>query len=343
MKKVIFILFAAGLLLSANAQTVLSYKKHGLIPDEKNPMLLAKYMEPGEAGKNVVWDFTKLEMTKPFTGTLDHPKMTKSGGVFAGSNTVLEEFGNYFYFDTDKNGIKHCGYASGSGTTTIRYIKPFMKMKYPFRYGASFSGDYEGVYEVKGEHYGNMVGVYSVSADGLGTLMLPGGVEYEGALRVREVKSYTHKMKSGSYDVVDETFRWYVNEHRFPILVLIKSTYTYASGKASESFRAAYNPVIIQDMIADADDNGSKLLVSAYPNPYVGHVNIKFDVEEESFVNVSVFNSTGKLVSVLENNTLSSGTKEYKFSAKAFGIGTGSYVIKVTVGGETVNEKVMEL
>jgi len=45
----------------------------------------------------------------------------------------------------------------------------------------------------------------------------------------------------------------------------------------------------------------------------------------------------------LANQNEKKGTKEYKFSAKQLGVGTGSYLVKVTVGGNTVQEKIMEL
>ena len=345
MRKLISTLFVISLFVAANSQTVLTYKKHGLVPDERNPMLLAKYAEPGDAGKNTLWDFSALEMTKSFVGSIDNPTMTKSAGLFENSNSVLEEFGNYFFFEADKNGIRHCGYASGSGTTTIEYTKSLMKMQYPFRYGSSISGDYSGIYTVNGNHHGDINGNYAITADGAGTLILPGNIKYSNALRVKEVKSYTNQLKNSSYDVVDETYRWYIDEHRFPVLVLIKSTYTYANGNTSESFNAAYNPVIANDFANDniIMKNESNLSMDVYPNPYVGHVNIKFDVKEEAFVNVSVYNSAGKLVSILENNKLTMGAKEYKFSAKEFGVGTGSYLVRVTVGDQTVSEKVMEL
>jgi hypothetical protein len=325
MKNLFFVVLAISLFASVNAQTVLTYKTHGLIPNEKNPMLLTKYVEPGNAGKNMIWDFTMLEMAGSFVGNIDVPSVAKNFEAFTSSNSVLEEFGNYFFFDVNKKGIKHYGYASGSGSTTIEYAKPFVKMKYPFKYGNYYDGDFNGVYKVRGEEYGTIDGKYSVNADGSGTLILPGGVKYSNVLRVKEVKSYTHQMKGSSYDVINETYRWYVEEHRFPILVLIKSTYVNGSGKDSYSTQAAYNPVIItklQEMAKSSNDKA--FVVNTYPNPYVGYVNIKFDVEEDAFVNVSVYSSTGQLVSVLANQKEKSGTKAYKFSAKQLGVGTGS-------------------
>jgi hypothetical protein len=343
MKNLFFIMFAISMFAAVNAQTVLTYKSHGLIPDEKNPMLLTKYVEPGDAGNNMIWDFTALEMAGSFVGNIDNPSVAKNFESFRTSNSVLEEFGNYFFFDVNKSGIKHYGYASGSGSTTIEYAKPFVKMKYPFKYGNSYNGDFNGVYKVRGEEYGTIDGTYSVTADGAGTLILPGGVLYSNALRVKEIKSYTHQMKNSSYEVINETYRWYVAEHRFPILVLIKSTFVNGNGRDSYSTQAAYNPVIINQMLNIAKNEEKAFKVNVYPNPYVGYVNIKFDVEEDAFVNVSVYNSTGQLVSVLVNQKENIGTKEYKFSAKQLGVGTGSYVVKVTVGNKTVQEKIMEL
>jgi len=343
MRKVLSILFVISLFATVSSQTVLTYKTHGLIPDERNPMLLTKYVEPGEAGRNVVWDFTMLEMTGSFVGNIDEPVTARNSELFKSSNSVLEEFGNFFFFDVNRNGIKHYGYASGSGTTTIEYTTPFVKMKYPFRFGNSFEGDFGGVYKVKGEEYGTIEGKYSVTADGEGTLILPGGVQYSKALRVKEVKSYANLMKTSTYDVIVETYRWYVNEHRFPILVLIKSTYINGNTRNSFGSQAAYNPVIINKMNELAQSGEKAFEVSVSPNPYVGQVNIKFDVEEDAFVNVSVYGTNGKIISVLANQNEKSGTKEYKFSAKQFGVGSGSYVVKVTVGENTVLEKIMEL
>ena len=343
MKKVLSILFVISLFTTVSAQTVLTFKTHGLIPDERNPMLLTKYVEPGDAGKNVVWDFTKLEITGNFVGNIDQPVKERGSEMLSKSNSVLEEFGNYFFFDVNRQGIKHYGYSSGSGTTTIEYTRPFVKMKYPFRYGDSFEGDFGGIYKVRGEEYGTIDGKYSVSADGEGTLVLPGGVSYSKALRVKEVKSYSNLMKTSAYDIEVETYRWYVNEHRFPILVLIKSTYINGTNRSSCGTQAAFNPVIINKLneLAQADDKA--FVVNVYPNPYVGQVNIKFDVEEESFVNVSVYGTNGKIIATLANQNEKSGTKEFKFSAKQFGVGTGSYVVKVTVGENTVMEKIIEL
>jgi len=343
MKKLLSILFVISLIATVNSQTVLTYKTHGLVPDEKNPMILTKYVEPGEAGKNVVWDFSTLEMTGSFVGNIDIPAKGRNFELFTSSNSVLEEFGNYFFFDVNKNGIKQYGYASGSGTSTIEYTQPFVKMKYPFRYGNSFEGNFGGVHKVRGEEYGTLDGKYSVTADGTGTLILPGGVLYKNALRVKEVKSYTNQMKSSSYDVIIETYRWYVEEHRFPILVLINSSYIHNNERKSSGTQAAYNPVIISEMKKAAKSEENAFIVNAYPNPYIGQVTINFDVEEDAFVNVSVYTSGGKLISVLANQQEKSGKKEYKFSAKQLGVGTGSYVLKVTVGENTVIEKLMEL
>ena len=62
------LLIALTLLISASlyAQTVLQFQTHGLVADHKNEMKLTKYTEPGAQGKNVVWDFRTLELTRDF-------------------------------------------------------------------------------------------------------------------------------------------------------------------------------------------------------------------------------------------------------------------------------------
>lgn len=337
------LLLAATLLIavSLQAQTVLKYQTHGLVPNHKNEMFITQYAEPGSEGRNVIWNFSKLELTNDFVGTLDRPDFSKGMNLFPNANTVLDEFGNNFFFKTTELGIEQHGFMSASGNTSIVYDVPFQKMKYPFTFGSSFSGDFSGNYQ-SASTQGPITGTYSVSGDGIGTLILPGNVSYQNALRVKEIKSYTQVLNNFEYNVVNETYRWYVNEHRFPILVFIKSTYTFKNGRTQISTQAAYNPVILLGP-TDVQTTGLNYGMNVYPNPYRDFVNITFTLEKSSAVNLSVYDLKGSLVKVLVNNTEQAGEKTYKFSAKEMGLSAGAYLVKLSVDGNVATQKVLEL
>lgn len=341
MRKILLSLAAIGLVASLQAQTVLKYQTHGLIPTFKNDMFITKYAEPGAEGRNVVWDFTNLELTKDFMGSLDSPDLSRGSQLFPEANAVLEEFGNYFFFKTTEEGIQQLGFLSASGTTNIVYDVPFQKMKYPFVYGSSYTGDFSGTYNGTKTN-GEIVGNYSVTGDATGTLMLPGNVSYENALRVKELKSYTQTLNDYSYDIENVTYRWYVNGHRFPILVFIKSTYTFSKGRTQVSTQAAYNPVILYGP-TDDDVMSVNYGMNVYPNPYRDLVNIKYTLENPSAVNLSVYDLNGRLVKVLVDSNEDAGERIHNFSAKEMGLAAGAYLVKLNVNGEVTTQKILEL
>ena len=344
MKHVYLTLACATLSLALSAQTVLRHQTHGLVANHTNEMKITDYTEPGPSGKNVVWDFRNLELTKDFVGTLDNPTHSKGENIYSKSNTRLEEFGNSFFFLTTKKSIEQHGYMTASGNTYIVYDKPFVKMKYPFSYSNSFSGNFSGTYNTTQKQLGTIEGTYNIEADGIGTLMLPGNMVYEKALRVKEIKSFDQTINTRSYNIETTTYRWYVNEHRFPILVLIESITTYQDGRNFTSTQAAYNPIAIKEGAKPLDiDRFSEATLETYPNPYHDFVNIKFRITEESKVNLSIYDITGKLVKVIYTGTENAGEKSFRFSAKEISLSDGAYIVKLNTNGKEISRRIIEI
>jgi len=342
MKKTILFLVLITLGLFLQAQTILTYKSHGLIPDDKNPMRITKYQEPGMSGKNVVWNFSLLEITTDFVGTIQNTLVTKGCNRFSSCNSVLEEHGNFFYFKGNDNCLEQYGFVAGNSDFYITYSKPFVKMQYPFTYNSHFNGSFEGEYFSQDKKFADIAGSYNITGDGIGKLILPEGKSFENVLRVKEVKSYKQTSNGSSVGIEDITYRWYVNNHRFPILVFINSTYTYENGKTSSTTKAAYNSnVITLNTNNIVDNEGFKLNV--FPNPYKENLNIVYTLETTSYVNVSIYDLSGKVVSVLVNQTESAGEKTVLFSARELGMTAGAYLVKVKINDKETTRKVMEL
>ncbi|PKP38828.1 MAG: hypothetical protein CVT98_04700 [Bacteroidetes bacterium HGW-Bacteroidetes-15] len=345
MRKIYLILACTLIALSMQAQTVIRFKTHGLVADHVNEMKITKYTEPGADGRNVVWDFRTLELTRDFIGSLDNPALSKGASTFTESNTLLEEFGNYFYFKTSEAQIEQHGFMSANGNVKIIYDTPFVKMKYPFSFGSSYSGSFDGRYIASEREAGTLQGSYSVDGDGLGTLMLPGNMVYENVLRIKEVKSYNQILNNRSYDIETITYRWYANDHRFPILVLISNTTTYQDGRIHNSTQAAYNPVALNESNTplDIETYSSINKLEAFPNPYHDQITIRVNLEETSTINLSVFDINGRLVKVLVKGSIASGEKSYNFSAKEMGLGVGAYIVKLNVNGKETSKRILEL
>jgi hypothetical protein len=338
------LLIAAGLVIAFNSQsqTILTYKSHGLLPDVQNPMMLTKFVDPGQEGQNVTWDFSLLEATNDFVGNLHKPSIVKGGSRFSSANTTLEEFGSYFFFNSNSSILEQYGFSSSNGSFTIEYSKPFVKMRYPFSFNSSYSGTFEGKYFSDDKAIGEINGTYRVDGDAIGTLILPEGKSFRNVLRVKEIKNYNQVINSSTTKIVETTHRWYVNEHRFPILVLIKSDYTFENGQTSSATKAAYNSkVLITNSSLTSESSAYRIEVS--PNPYYDIVNISLHIEQKSKINITVYDLIGKRVALLADRIEESGDFTFNFSAKGLGLARGTYIVKVRVNSSETTRKILEL
>ncbi len=72
--------------------------------------------------------------------------------------------------------------------------------------------------------------------------------------------------------------------------------------------------------------------VLAYPNPFKGSTIIQYQVEHESDIKVTIYNSNGRVVQTLVDATQSPGTYKLKFNANG-SLPAGIYVYVVNVNG----------
>ena len=84
-------------------------------------------------------------------------------------------------------------------------------------------------------------------------------------------------------------------------------------------------------------------LFEAFPNPYEGKVNIRYQLSESSEVSLRVVDVLGKEVAVLADEEQSPGTKTYAFSARSLGLEAGIYFVVLEAGGRKAVRKLIEL
>ncbi|MCX6158083.1 MAG: M14 family zinc carboxypeptidase [Ignavibacteriae bacterium] len=71
-------------------------------------------------------------------------------------------------------------------------------------------------------------------------------------------------------------------------------------------------------------------LYQNYPNPFNPVTNIDFDLKENSFVTLKIYDATGKEVKTLVNSRLNEGQHSYNWNAENFS--SGVYFYKITAG-----------
>ena len=74
-----------------------------------------------------------------------------------------------------------------------------------------------------------------------------------------------------------------------------------------------------------------------YPNPFNARTTITFTIQDPGFVELSVYDIKGSLISVLEKHHLSSGNHTYTFDAE--GLSSGIYLYKLSCNNQSVIKK----
>jgi len=79
-------------------------------------------------------------------------------------------------------------------------------------------------------------------------------------------------------------------------------------------------------------------LHQAYPNPFNPSTTIRFDLPEEGFITMSVYDITGKLVETLINKPMEPGTHRIQWNP--FNLSSGLYIVQLEAGEKTFNQKI---
>ncbi len=337
MKKTLLLI--SSLLLACNlifSQVILTHKTHGLVAGALNPMKLIEYIEAGNGGLGVVWDFSMIKEKEDFQGELF--ENTGLSPAAAGTNVVLKEFNNRFVFSASEDKLEQYGSFYGEGGDSYtRYDEPFVKMKYPFAYGSAYAGSFSGGQYQGDKKISGINGNYEISADGSGTLILPNGITYKKALRVKEVKRTSY---NNSILFEEVTYRWYLQNYRFPVLVFIKSG--TANGSCT-SFLSAYNPKATDLKSTTSLDDSKETIIQIFPNPASNFISAKIVLVKDSKVEINLYDAAGKYLGNIVNNNFTSGEQTFTISAKEKSLKFGLYFLNINIdGNESVKNFIIE-
>lgn len=99
----------------------------------------------------------------------------------------------------------------------------------------------------------------------------------------------------------------------------------------------------VTDIVLHSNDPAgmthSFALENNYPNPFNATTRIRFSLNDEKNVTLSIWNSIGQQVAILENSRLAAGRYEYTWNTeRSLGITSGVYFYKLTAKGNNGTE-----
>lgn len=345
----LFIVALTGLFITASlqAQTVLKHENHALRIGDDHHFIITNNVDEGPSGADQMWDFSDLNKRQKKGDLVSHmldAKNLSHSNELEGSNTVIKERQNNFYFNVKNDIIEQTGYVTGNNAV-VRYNDPFVKMTFPFAYGDVHSGDFSGTYH-RQNHTTKIEGEYKLEADAYGTLILPGNTKINDVLRLKTTKT---RLAGKCGNATTITYRWYCEEVRYPLLTIIQ----HQRGDTAQTTRTAYYADAWK-IDQDSEDKEkeeetshfaqqNKVQLNAYPNPFDDEVFINYKLPESSKIQINIYDNQGNKITEVADEYAKAGNYTKTLNAQEAGLVPGMYYIKVIADDTVLTQEIVRI
>lgn len=337
-----------------------------------------EYKEPGEPGKNKVWDFSQLTtINDAYTLTYSLPpiqgdslyimgachfnvKQTEKDELIVGT-----EHNTMYYYRQGNDSLILLGHENPS--VMLSYTKPVADMVYPLNYGQSIIKDYEskGLYSATVDIHTK--GTVQISADAFGKMILPTGDTLNPVLRIKTTRLILDLSDSTSVNTTTqlESYKWYTKGYRYPIFETVRNI---SLADSTELFSTAFffppqdhyyldtdpENLAILDSLWNIEEGKLKSIINdpvdfldnanqtyrIYPNPVQSTLYIDYTLREDYPVTIQLRSLNGALIRTIDYKNQRQGT--YTEKIDCMGLPVGVYILKITKGNETVTEKIIK-
>ena len=119
MKNIHFTYILLFISLGLFAQNTLTYKNNALLTGDSATSREIQFVDPGTAGPNQIWDFSKIEYTgKNPVSSMQPSSAMKTSGV-QDFNLLLKDSGYDYFMKTSVNNLEEIGYVNKEKKMTL--------------------------------------------------------------------------------------------------------------------------------------------------------------------------------------------------------------------------------
>ena len=325
------------------------------------------YFESGESGENQIWDFSKIKSVDDVCifsyFTRDDWKITSA------------EKGKLSFLYVSGDSLLLSGYENPNNL--VRYSQSGLLLSFPIVYGATSQGRFQG----RGKHNDRLESIVSgeiqTSADAAGIIILPGNDTLENVIRlhIRKVEKARYIPISSGFDIdepandslfldckpdiiITETYQWYEEGYRYPILETVETYSNTATDKIvlssgayfyhpadhaflpeDEANRLALERQAAARKVKMLEKESNILSFNCFPNPVKIYMTIELNLHRAANIEISLFDMNGRLAGQLPSKT---DVKHYKEILNMQSFPSGNYLLKVSAGKETISEKIIK-
>jgi len=352
------LIFSLLMALSAglSAQTTLTYPTNAFVPGDTFTYQEIQFSDPGNAGPNQIWDFSKIQVTgKNPVSTIQAANLPKMEGAGDYNLSHLEN-GYEYFMNSSENGLEEHGYTNTDLKLTLQYSDPVVKMKYPFSYGTQFTDHFIGIAHYSETNTIDFFGDHAVNADAFGTLILPDRI-IDNALRVKSVKTGLQVNMCGTTNISITKYNWYATGYRYPVVSISLVENTPGVGTA-QIIKTAYlttqpplknSPAVPFNLASPATDpkkaiTKPEVSVNILPNPFTDQLTFNYYLQEQMSVSVELYNISGKNIAWIVKDLLQPlGLQTGEVIASRYGLMPGVYFLRFTFDNQVVVSKIVKI
>ena len=340
-----FLLLSVGLF----AQTSLTWKNNALLPGDSFGAREFKYVDPGPAGPNQIWDFSKIQFTGkiPSVSVQDAPpqKIADMGDY----RLVFNDKGYEYYCNSDENGTEEKGYSNKDTKISLSYSDPLVEMRFPLFYGHQYTDTYKGAGFYSSKSKIDVSGDFTVNADAFGTLILP-DIVIKNVLRVTTIKKGLQTNMCGSTQISSTKYSWYAPGYRYPVLTICLVENRYRNPQpvltltAYENLQQPYYPGSFTGAGDKESIENGDFSVIIFPNPFSERLTYNYFLRKQLPVTIELYDMSGKYdVRILKTQIQGEGLHTGELNGFSYGLVPGVYYIRFTFDKQVVISKVVKI
>lgn len=299
MKKILLFssLIIAG---GANAQITLTQANNAPANSDTYTMTTSgtTTVSPGATGTGVTWNMSTINIG---TTPIAHSALNSANATYTPANIVDNYGSESSYYQSTTNFLKYFGgniVLSGL-PTTITYTAGANYALYPMSFGTTTTAAIGGTLSASSNN-GSFTGNCKSTADGTGTLMLPGKT-YTNVLRVLVTQTINFAVPSffiTSGILNQDTYNYFIPGRKSPIVTVVTSTVVappIAATPSSQTITTVASDYLVVTGLNEKTQTFTDL--SVYPNPAANVINIT--TQNKTAITVDVIDITGKKLNTL--------------------------------------------
>ena len=296
--------------------------------------------DPGDEGGSVTWSFQVNPGSEQFYLKVKNASEHSASNHFPYADIVIiNDFwsqypnamdSNFHFYGTKDNVLEKHGRVDYDENGVDLIINKFenweVQLYRPVTFGYFSSDQWSSSFFVPSleENIRWVNGLNSYESNAVGTLNIHGRALTNVSRLSRTRSYYVSSLSQGTYKMTKTTYEWYHPDVSFPIAALTKEV---NEKEGSTKYYAYFIDEVHFGSLGIVEEK-DEFVSQVYPNPTSGNLNVSYNLNVESHVQIGIIDGKGAELMILLDETQSIGNQHFTMNVN---LSPGFYWLKMNV------------